>query len=353
MDHALHIFIVALRKESFRREMMRGNRLASLIPIPPYSLVAEALGSFTGDVTDADFNTILKLHLSDRDMKILGGLGDVSVELASKALRALEQELVIKQVQEVAFATAAGAEVKLGEIIRLVSTFQTDLREPRAKLSTALPTDVQPMLFTFCQYPHRRRQIHLYAAYPGTGKTSVSLALAKDAMTQGVEKVLYVCIGDWDEGTLGSKIRGKGLDSLWVALYDKATLYDIELEIETVKPDLTIIDSLTNITTFYASEERYYIELGLRAKALRELAAKYNTCMVVTHQLMRHSEVVSGDDLMGAKAHLLAELDLGLGIGGQLDQSEKNVSTIKLRHDPQIPTFRIDIDYDRLFVYVL
>jgi len=142
---------------------------------------------------------------------------------------------------------------------------------------------------------------------------------------------------------------------MWMALYDKATVYEIGLEIETVKPDIVLVDSLSNITSHHMrdSEGQYYMELGLRAKSLRELANDYNVCMLTTHQLKVLRDVVDPDDLMASKAHLLAEVDLALGVGGKRDDTTRNVSTLKVRNFPCLPVFRVEVDYEKLHLYLL
>lgn len=350
MRYSAHIFMKALKSASFKEEMRRSGRLPKLLPLPPYSLVVDAIASIDGEVSDEDFLTIIRMHLHGKDVEILNSIDTVSPALAAQATEALEKEAVIKDIQDIVLEGRLDAVEKMREVSRLISVTQAIVAEPRAKKVGELSGEKKTPAFTFLRYPHYKGRYHMYAAYPGQGKTTLCLAAADYCIKTHGYKVLYICVGDWDEASLGGKIGDK-LPDLWVALYSKATLYEVEVEIDTVKPDVCIIDSMTNLTTFFSEPDRYYMELGSRAKALRDLAVKYDVCMVGTHQLMRISPVVSPEDLMGAKAHVLAELDLCLGIGGDLNESSKTVSTLKLRHDPPEPTFRVDIDYEDMFVY--
>lgn len=345
----IHIFICALQKEAFRKEVR--EQVQSLTILPPYDIVIEQMLKLDGNIEKSDVINLARLHLSTLDVQKIQQIEEVSDGVAIAILEELQDSSTLEDVLHLLTGSATPKE-KLSNIAHAIESGHKALQEPRAKRVGELEVDTEEALLHFLNYPLYRNKLAMISAYPGIGKTTISLALAKLGQAEGLN-VLYFCIGDWDEPSLGRKLVDTELD-IYVALYERATLYELELELESVQPDLVIVDSLTNLTSHHVrGDDKFYMELGQRAKHLREVANKYNTCMVVTHQLKTLREIVIEDDLMSSKAHLLAELDLGLGVGGLKEEAVRNVSTLKARAFPALPVFRIEIDFERLHIYYI
>ena len=57
-------------------------------------------------------------------------------------------------------------------------------------------------------------------------------------------------------------------------------------------------------------------------------------------------------ELLEAKAGLLAHTDLVLGIGGDMYETVRNVTTIKSRRSAPVDVFKIDIDFANLKTFM-
>ena len=344
----IHLFLVALRKEGFRK--LSESRIRDLGLVPPYDVLVQKLCALDGDISKKDFTAIAHTYLTPGEVKELESINDVSVELGLSSLGELVGLTSLEKISRI-IKREDPIPKKLGDIGHIIEGTRFSSHEPVAKKLTELELIEEPGLFNFLEYRFFKQKLHLIAAYSGMGKTNISLALAKYTGNLGLV-THYISIADWTPGEIRHKTEKCGnYPDIWMSILDEASLYDIELEIEQTKPDVCIVDSLTDISSFYNSSDQFYLELELRATRLRKLAVKYNLCMVTTHQLIVLDDVVLPEDLLGGKAHLLKVCDLALGIGGAQGSSIRSVSPLKVRHQPTLDVFKIDVDFEGLMVY--
>lgn len=317
---------------------------------PPYDSLVYKLIGLEGDIGKKDFVSICHTFLNPGEVKVLEQLDEVSGELG---LKSLEELVGLVSLEKIGLVLKRDSSIpdKLEKIESILENSRYSSREPSAKMSSNLEDLDEEGLFTFLRYKFSKKKLHLLAAYSGMGKTNISLALAKYTGNLGLD-THYISIADWTESEIRHKIgKCENFPEIWMSILDEASLYDLELEMEQTRADVCIVDSITDITSFYDTHDKFFLELERRAKYLRRLAVKFNLCMVTTHQLILLDDEVLPEDLLGGKAHLLKGLDLALGIGGKLGSSTKTVSPLKVRHQPTLDTFKITVDFEGLMVY--
>lgn len=344
----IHLFLGALKKESFRT--LVESRVRELALPPPYDSLVSKLIGLDGDIKKKDFVSICHTFLNPGEVKILEQLDEVSGELGLKSLEELVGLVSLEKIGHILKRDSSISD-KLEKIETILESSRYSSREPSAKLSSNLEVLEEDGLFTFLRYRFSKKKLHLLAAYSGMGKTNISLALAKYTGNLGLD-THYISIADWTESEIRHKIeKCENYPDIWMSILDEASLYDLELELEQTKPDIAVVDSITDITSFYNTSDQFYLELERRAKYLRKLAVKFDVCLITTHQLILLDDEVLPEDLLGGKAHLLKGLDLALGIGGKLGSSTKTVSPLKVRHQPTLDPFKITVDFEGLVVY--
>lgn len=345
----INIFLAALKSEGFRSIVSK--RFKELNLPPPYDQLCLKLCGIEGDIEHRDFISLCYTYLNPSDVSTLETLTD-SIG-SGIAIQSLEILLGLGVLDRIGLILKRDSTIdkKIESIGTLIESARLKSGEPKAKKFNQLEVDIQPHLFKWLRYPVRRGKLYLMAAYSGVGKTNLSLSLAKQAGRQGFN-VHYISIADWSESEIRNKIEVvKDFPDIWLSIFDDASVYDIEQEIEQTKPDICIVDSLTDLNSYSTSTEEYFWEIERKARQLRRLATKYNLVMFTTHQLIVRDERVLAEDLLGAKAHLLKVVDLAWGIGCMDRDGNNTVSTLKLRHDKSEGDFKISIDVEGLFIH--
>ncbi len=344
VDSSINLFLVAMRRESFRS--LVETRVRDLGLVPPYDELVTRLLAASGDIKKKDFISLVHTYLPADDVKELDRINEVSRELGLQSLEELVSLVALEKISRIVKREGA-LEERLALIQETLDRSRFAIREPAAKLAENLDTSSHPGLFKFLRYNFYRSKFHLLTAYSGMGKTNFSLILAEQALARGY-KTHYISIADWTESELRAKIdKVTGLKGLWVSALDEATIYDVDLELEVTSPDVVIVDSLTDISGRFSSGESW-VEYEHKTRHLRRLAVKHKACLVATHQLIVLEDEVIPEDLLGGKAHILKVCDLALGIGGQRGSDTRRVSALKVRHQPTLPPFDITVDFDRL-----
>ena len=344
----INLFLVSLRQEGFRK--LAESRIRELNLVPPYDQLTHKLMSLEGDIKRQDFISICYTYLNPSDVETLEHIDVISSELGLKSLEELLGLSSLEKIQHI-LKRDTSIEKKLDSIGTLIETNRTKISTPHAKKIQDLEQKKETSLFKFLKYPFSKGKLYLVCAYSGVGKTNISLSLAKTTGSLG-HNTHYISIADWTEPEIRNKIeKVNTYPDIWLSILDEATIYDIENEIEISKPDVCIVDSITDITSYANAETEYFWELERRARGLRRLATKYNMVLVTTHQLIVRDEKVIPEDMLGAKAHLLKVVDLALGIGCMNRDGFNTVSTLKVRHHRLLNDFKIQIDHEGCHIH--
>ena len=89
-------------------------------------------------------------------------------------------------------------------------------------------------------------------------------------------------------------------------------------------------------------EKRFQLEYV--SENLKKLAQEKNILIITAHQLNADVDLPTERELLEAKAGLLAHTDLVLGIGGDMYDTVRNITTIKSRRAAPVDVFKIDIE---------
>lgn len=217
--------------------------------------------------------------------------------------------------------------------------------ETKSKLISTFEAEQVVHIFDVFGYQVCREELILICAYTGGGKTTILLSLLKQAVHKGLNP-LYISVADWSEKKLFDRIDSSSSDfpDFHVVCCSEITLGQIEVEIETLKPDVLFLDYLTVVIP-PSDFEAHRLQLASIAKGLKRLAQEHNLLIITAHQLVNDVEYPTANDLSESKSLILAECDLVQGIGKTLYDNIKNVTDIKLRsHAPQ-GNRQINIDY--------
>ena len=362
----INLFLAALRRQGFR--IIVSSRLKDLSLVPPYDVLVSRLMDFEGDIELKDFISVCYTFLHRNDVEVLENLKDVSSELGLKSFEVLLGLTSLDKIGNI-LKREGDIDKKINSIYNICESSRYKSTTPQAKHILDLETKEDTSIFKFLKYPFSRGKLYLIAAYSGVGKTNLSLSLAKLTGNQGLN-THYISIADWTEPEIRNKLIGAGeiktkdamiipgsftekipYPDIWLSILDEATVYDVELELEVTKPDVCIVDSITDLSSYASNQEEYFWETEKKARALRQLAVKYDLAMIITHQLIVRDTKVIPEDLLGSKAHLLKVVDLALGIGCSDEDNNHRVSTLKVRHHRCIEDFKINLDFESLIVY--
>ena len=125
---------------------------------------------------------------------------------------------------------------------------------------------------------------------------------------------------------------------------------ELEIEIDALRPDIVFLDYMSVMSTPMIKEKRFQLEYI--SENLKRLAQEKNRCILTAHQLNADVDLPTERELLEAKAGLLAHTDLVLGIGGDMYETVRNVTTIKSRRSAPVDVFKIDIDFANLKTFM-
>lgn len=333
-------FIRCLENEIFLSTVRRDN-----IPLlPPFDIVVTKVL----ELSNPDWGTILnvaKLHLHKDMYDMLMGL-NYDLKLGLQAYRYLADDSIESEIIKVSTAPT-DKEKKFERIEHLLKNRSVRIPEPQAKTWDELESNPEEYMFEFGGYKISRGKISLVASFAGIGKTTTSLCFANNATCAGL-KTLLICLKDWSESELKRKsVNMAAKENLTFAVYGDCTLNDIDFEIATTKPDVVVIDALTDIDVPFS--EKYHKQLGEVAADLRSMGVKYDCHVFTTHQARVLETVLRPEHLRDSKSDLLQPLDLCWGLGASsVTEPQKVLSTLKVRHQESQAPHKIVFDYDNL-----
>lgn len=337
-------FIRGLDNSTFCSQVKQDN-----IPLlPPFdSLVADVLAIPTP--TPEQVNKAAKLYLHKDDYDILVNL-ESDLELAMASYKKLVDQSVRDEVVKRLEYGHGDMDETLDKVEQLLSNRHVFIPKQRAKQWDDLDERTDDVMFEFMKYKISRGKLSLMVAFSGIGKTTASLCFANIASCSDYN-VLLIALKDWSEAELKRKTDPLvAKENIAFAVYGDCALSDIDYEIRTVKPDVVIVDALTDITMKYS--DSFHRTLGEVNGQLRAMAVEYDCHMFTTHQTNVLEPVVLPQHLRDSKSNLLQPVDIAWGLGaGAVSDTVKIASTVKIRHQESVRPWKLAFDYHTLEIH--
>lgn len=293
---------------------------------------------------------VAKLHLHRDDHAKLIILEE-DIELALVSYKKLVEESIREEaMKKLQYGTLAPVSDVLDDIGKLLKKRHVSVPDLHAKRWEDLSDRDDDVMFQYMKYNISRGKLSVTAAFSGIGKTVNSLCFANNASSRGFT-VLMVALKDWSEAELRRKCATMAnKDNIAFAVYGDCAMSDIDYEIQQVRPDVVIVDALTDITM--RVDDKLHRTLGEITAGLREMAVTYDCHVFTTHQTNVLEAIVLPHHLRDSKSNLLQAVDIcwGLGMNNPSD-TVKVVSTVKLRHQEAVRPWKLAFDYNALEIH--
>ena len=348
--YPLYSIISFLLLESNRKYL--GTLLKTLKINRPHVDIINILMESRGDFTPQS----LRYHLKDKiDAAVINSTIDSLPDCVidkNMALHAVEEIRAVNNLEQVINQVRSnGSPInKLKSIENILQSNSVKLTEPKSKLISAFnEEDSKPMVDLF-GYGLSRQDLAIICAFSGLGKTRILLSLLKEYNVK--YHCLFISIADWSE----SKLKRTILDSdsnftdFYAACFSDCSIYDIQCEIEHVKPEILFVDYLTELKVGRSDMELRH-RLGMASKLLKKVAQEYNIPIITAHQLNKNTDYPRADDLSESKVGILKSADLVLGVGGNILSNTRNITTIKARGYAPLETQRVIVDFKEFNIY--
>lgn len=338
-------FIRGLANKTFRTVVQRDN-----IPLmsPFDSIVSDVLSMENPGVEQ--IYKVAKLHLHQDDYTKLVRL-DEEIELSLASYKKLVEESIREEaLKKLQYGTLAPVSDVLDDIGVLLKKRHVSVPEIHSKKWEDLSERDDDVMFQYMKYNISRGKLSLTAAFSGIGKTVNSLCFANFASANGFN-VLMIALKDWSEAELKRKCSNIPVkENIAFAVYGDCSLSDIDYEIQQVKPDVVIIDALTDISM--RVDDKLHRTIGEVSASLREMAVTYDCHVFTTHQTNTLEPIVMPSHLRDSKSNLLQAVDICWGIGmSSPSDTVKIISTVKLRHQEAVRPWKCVFDYNGLEIH--
>lgn len=302
---------------------------------PPYDVILSTLYGVESDISKTELIQLVAGKISSDALIMLQKIPDtVTRTVAYESLREIESEQAMYKIVQVMKSNLDTSE-KLAKIRKLAEIRISKPNSNAKSINDFITEDIIDVL-EIDEYPCSKGELVCMVAYSGRGKTTRMLSLVRLASELGM-KCLYITIADWSESMLKHKIkRADKFPDFQAVCYSECDIHKIEAEIESVKPDLTIVDYLDVITPDNPFDA-YRHQLRVVSQNLKRIAGEYNTLLITGKQANADDEIITANHLAEAKQGIIANCDLVLGYGKHPTyENTLNCSTIKVRRHPPI-----------------
>ena len=298
----------------------------------PYDIVIRELLELDEDIDRETLCQMCVGKLDPEPIKELSSLPDpISKVVVNNSLRNLHSMMHLQGITNIIKSNITPRE-KMDRIYKLEPL---DLAPTisRAKWVSSFEVQQDHNIFNIFNYPVSKGELVLLAAYTKRGKTTIMLSLLKQAVQQELD-CLYLSIADWTPSMLRARLEKARTDipDFKTACYPEADIRTVEMELDQNKPDVLFLDYLGVVSAH--NDEGHRHELREITKSLKRLAGEHEVLIVTAHQLNRDSDIPEPEHLSEAKVGILANVDLGIGIGGDPLDSERVANTWVVRHHP-------------------
>ena len=332
-------FIRGLANKTFRTVVERDG-----VPLmsPFDSIVSDVLSMENPKVEQIHKVARLHLHKDDYDKLVVL---DEEIELSLASYKKLVEESIREEaLKKLQYGTLAPVSDVLDDIGALLKKRNVSVPEVHAKKWDDLSERDDDVMFEYMKYNISRGKLSVTAAFSGIGKTVNSLCFANEASQRGFT-VLMVALKDWSEAELKRKCKDMvNKDNIAFAVYGDCTLSEVDYEIQQVRPDVVIVDALTDISM--RVDDKLHRTLGEVSASLREMAVTYDCHVFTTHQTNILEPIVMPHHLRDSKSNLLQPVDICWGIGmSSPSDTTRVISTVKLRHQESVRPWKCMFDY--------
>lgn len=312
----------------------------------PYDILWEELKKLPEDITKTDFLSIVKDTLSGDEFIFFKDMEEsVSNAVGYRAINTLYSNNRIHRINSI-IQSDDNPDKKLEQIANYTTTNLKYGASKSKKFSDMEITETTDLFYLF-HYGLTKEELAVICAFTGRGKTSIMLSFIRDACVNNL-KTLYISIKDFSETMLRKRLSAvDNFPDFYACCYSDFSTTQLELEIDTIKPDIVFLDYLGVMTSHKRSDQRRY-DLENITSELKRLAQDKNIIIVTAHQLNKDEPFPKADDLLEAKAGIISHADLVLGVGGDIQSDFRNVTTIKARRHPALAEFLINFNFNSL-----
>ena len=340
----IYLNLFAFLLKSSRRKQL-SNLLDSFYLEYPYDVLWEEIKKLPDDLTKIDFLSIVKDMLSADEYIFFQDIDDtVSNTVGYRAVNTLYSNNRIHRINQI-IQSDDNPDKKLEQIANYSTTNLKYGASKSKKFSDMEMTETADLFYLF-HYGLTKEELAVICAFTGRGKTSIMLSFLREACANNL-KTLYISIKDFSETMLRKRLQAVDFPDFYACCYSDFSTPQLELEIDTVKPDIVFLDYLGVMSTTRRSDHRRH-DLENITSELKRLAQDKNVIMVTAHQLNKDEAFPKADDLLEAKAGIISHADLVLGVGGDIHSTYRNVTTIKARRHPALAEFLINFNFNDL-----
>tara|TARA_B100000424_G_scaffold1160_1_gene948 strand:- start:4034 stop:5080 length:1047 start_codon:yes stop_codon:yes gene_type:complete len=311
----------------------------------PFDIVLDELMMSKTDITKADLLDFVKGKLNSTEFNYLKGMSErVTTAVGYRSIHYLQTLTQLKEVGDV-LKSRVRPEKKL-ERINVASDVRAITTQAVAKPISEFVSDTTNDLLSLFYYGVSREELAVLCAFSGRGKTTILLSLVRQAIRDGL-KVLFVSVQDFSEGMLKERIAtAHEFPDFYAVCSSSFGIPELEVEVDSLMPDVVFLDYMSVLDAPQSKEKRFQLEYI--SENLKRVAQNKKIAIITAHQLNADVNLPSEKELLEAKAGLLAHTDLVLGIGGDMYDTVRNVTTIKSRRAAPVDVFKVDIDFANL-----
>ena len=315
----------------------------------PFDDLLEELFLCDTDLTKNDFINVVKDKLNSTQFNFVRGMPEsVTSAVGFRSLKHLRSVTQLGEVADI-LKGRLKPETKLSKIQR-ASDSHKFVSVAQSKLISKFTCDKSSDIFKLFYYGLCKEELAVLCAFSGRGKTTVLLSLLRDAIQLKL-KTLFVSIQDFSESMLKERLDGADeFPDFYAVCSASFGIPELEVEVDALRPDIVFLDYLSVMSTPQIKEKRFQLEYV--SENLKKLAQEKNILIITAHQLNADVDLPTERELLEAKAGLLAHTDLVLGIGGDMYDTVRNITTIKSRRAAPVDVFKIDIDFANLKTFM-
>jgi|TARA_R110002012_G_scaffold122627_2_gene272754 predicted ATP-dependent serine protease len=345
-NSVLNLMAFLLKKD---RRIALQHQLKKVKLDVPFDDLLEELFLCDTDLSKNDFINVVKDKLNSTQFNFVRGMPEsVTSAVGFRSLKHLRSVAQLGEVADI-LKGRLKPETKLSKIQR-ASDSHKFVSVAQSKLISKFTCDQSNDIFKLFYYGLCKEELAVLCAFSGRGKTTVLLSLLRDAIQLKL-KTLFVSIQDFSESMLKERLDGADeFPDFYACCAASFGIPELEIEVDALRPDIVFLDYLSVMSTPLIKEKRFQLEYV--SENLKKLAQEKNILIITAHQLNADVDLPTERELLEAKAGLLAHTDLVLGIGGDMYDTVRNITTIKSRRAAPVDVFKIDIDFANLKTFM-
>ena len=312
----------------------------------PYDMLWIEMKKLKEDITKQDLLEIVKSELTADDYLYFKEMPEqVSNTIGYRALQRINSQDKLTKINKVLLEDK-DTDKKLEHIQKIIDS-TSSVGKSQSKLISEMKLDERDNHFYIFNYGVTKEELVVLCAFTGRGKTSLMLTFLREALLNQL-RVLYISIKDFSETMLKQRLISAGeFPDFKASCYSTLSIPDLEVEIDEQQPEIVFIDYLSVMDASAKTDTRRF-ELENITSNLKRIAQDKEVVIVTAHQLNKDNPYPKADDLLEAKAGIVSHADLVLGIGGDIFDNKRNITTIKSRRHKPLADFTVEVNFDNL-----